>query len=152
MASNAHESAVEVLNQLIQVCRAGENGFQTAASAVKTLDVKELLKTYAAQRASFATELRCAVERLGGQPEEKHNFEALLHRGWINLKSVLTGGSDRAVLAECERGDASALEAYTAALQADLPEEVRSVVVRQSEHIKEACERVRALEACRARV
>ena len=39
-----------------------------------------------------------------------------LHRGWINLKSALTSGDDHAILAECERGEDSAVEEVSKAL------------------------------------
>ncbi len=152
MASTAEEPVVKALNQLIEICRDGQKGFETAASAVKTLDVKHLLQSYATQRACFATELQTEVERLGGQPQAGGSIEATLHRGWINVKSLLTGASDAAIMAECERGEEAALSAYEAALQVDLPEEVRTIVVRQLDHIKEGRDRVRALEAVRAKV
>jgi uncharacterized protein (TIGR02284 family) len=152
MTTAVPEPAVKTLNQLIEVCRDGQKGFETAAAAVKTLDVKQLLKSYATQRACFATELQSEVTRLGGQPQEAGSIEATLHRGWINIKSLLTGASDTAIVAECERGETAALDAYHAALKADLPEEARTVVARQLEHVQEARDRVHVLGEVRAKV
>jgi uncharacterized protein (TIGR02284 family) len=40
-----------------------------------------------------------------------------IHRGWTGLKAALTSGNDHAILAECERGEDRAIEAYKKALE-----------------------------------
>jgi uncharacterized protein (TIGR02284 family) len=52
--------------------------------------------------------------------------------------AALDGADDRAVVAECERGEAVALEAYRAALGGDMPANVRAMVERQFAEVKEA--------------
>ena len=143
MATN--EEAVKALNQLIETCKDGENGFRTAAGGVRTPDLKQLFNSYASQRALFATELQSEVERLGGEPEEGGSMAATLHRGWMNIKSLVTGHDEAAIVSECERGEDVAVQAYEEALKADLPLEVKSVVTRQFDQVKEAHGRVRAL-------
>jgi uncharacterized protein (TIGR02284 family) len=143
----ANEQAVKLLNSLIETCRDGEKGYAAAADAVKSFDLKKLLQCYAAQRALFATELQTEVQRLGGRPGEGGSLGGSLHRGWMNLKALVTGGSDCAVLAECARGDEAALKAYEEALKTDLPSEVREILQRQQAHTKEAHTRARALAA-----
>jgi uncharacterized protein (TIGR02284 family) len=68
-----------------------------------------------------------------------------LHRGWINLKSALTGGDDHAILAECERGEDSAVEEYKKALDEDLSPSLYELVSRQYSDIKAAHDRIRNL-------
>ncbi len=143
MATN--DDTISTLNGLIEVCKDGENGFRTAAEGVKTADYKTLFSTYAQQRAQFASELQAEVRRLGGDPEKTGSIAASLHRGWINIKSTVTGEDEGAVLAECERGEDSAVSNYQDAMKANLPADVSSVVQRQYAQIKEAHDRVRAL-------
>jgi uncharacterized protein (TIGR02284 family) len=68
-----------------------------------------------------------------------------LHRGWIDLKSALTGGDEHAILAECERGEDSAVEQFQKAVEDDLPPALQEVVSRQYGEIKAAHDRIRDL-------
>lgn len=145
------DPVTETLNELIATCKDGENGFRAAADGVKSADLKALFNTYSAQRALFATELQAEVQRRGGLPEEGGSLAASLHRGWMNIKSLVTGHDDAAITTECERGEDVAVKTYEEALQADLPDDLRAVVRRQFEQVKEAHDRVRALEMAYAR-
>ena len=147
MASN--EEVISTLNNLIETCRDGQQGFQTAAAAVERGDLKQLFHTYSQQRAGFVGQLQDEVRRLGGDPENAGSVAATLHRGWIDLKAAVTGRDDAAILAECERGEDSAVSNYRDALGVDLPANVRSIVERQFGEVKEAHDRVRSLEKAR---
>ena len=144
MAPN--DDTISVLNNLIETCKDGQNGFQTAAEGVKNSELKTLFNKYSQQRAQFAAELQGEVRRLGGDPEKAGSVVATLHRGWINIKSAVTGEDESAVLAECERGEDSAVSNYQDALKANLPADVQSVVQRQFTQVKEAHDRIRSLE------
>ena len=139
------DDVISTLNNLIETCKDGENGFRTAAEGVKNSELKTLFNTYAQQRAQFAAELQAEVRRLGGDPETSGSVAAAIHRGWINIKSVVTGEDEHAVLAECERGEDSAVHNYEEALQSNLPGDVRDIVERQYRQIKEAHDRIRTL-------
>lgn len=137
--------AISTLNNLIETCKDGENGFRTAAEGVQKSNLKALFSNYSQQRAKFATELQSEVRRLGGDPEKTGSVAATLHRGWINIKSTVTGMDETAVLAECERGEDSAKKNYEEAVRENLPAEVKTVVQRQYMAIKEAHDRIRDL-------
>ena len=137
---------ISTLNNLIETCKDGQNGFQTAAEGVKNSELKTLFHTYAQQRAQFAGELQAEVRRLGGDPEKTGSIAATLHRGWIDIKSAVTGEDENAVISECERGEDSAVRNYQDAINAGLPGDVRSIVERQYTQVKEAHDRIRALE------
>lgn len=141
-----NENVISTLNNLIETCKDGEDGFRTAADGVKNSEFKTLFLTYSQQRAQFAAELQNEVRRLGGDPEERGSVAASLHRGWINIKSTVTGEDEGAVISECERGEDSAVRNYQAALNEDLPANLREIVERQYAQVKEAHDRVRALE------
>ncbi len=144
MASDTQ--VISTLNNLIQTCRDGEEGFRAAAVGVEDAELKELFDGYSRQRASFAGELKGEVRRLGGEPADAGSITGSFHRGWLGLKAALTGADERAVLAECERGEDSALAAYRAALGVDMPASIRTAVERQFAEVKEARERIRAME------
>lgn len=145
MADN--DNVISVLNNLIETCKDGQTGFQTAAEGITRSDVKSLFHQYSQQRAGFAGELQNEVRTLGGDPEQTGSVAATLHRGWINIKSAVTGSDENAVIAECERGEDSAVANYKDAIaDQTLPANVRSVVERQYAQVKEAHDRVRNLE------
>ncbi len=144
MADN--DNVISTLNGLIETCRDGQNGFQTAAEGVTNSELKTLFHGYAQQRAQFVGELQTEVRRLGGDPENMGSVAATLHRGWINIKSTVTGKDESAIIAECERGEDSAVSTYRDALDEDLPANIRTIVDRQYADIKQAHDRIRALE------
>ena len=138
-------SVVSVLNDLIETCRDGQEGFRCAAEDVKNAQLKARFTKYSEQRGRFVGELQHAVQRTDKEPETKPSFLGELHRGWINLKSALAGGDEHAILAECERGEDSAVAEYRKALEAELPANVAELVRRQSADVQAAHDRVRDL-------
>jgi uncharacterized protein (TIGR02284 family) len=144
MASN--EEVISTLNDLIETCRDGQNGFQTAADGIKNSELKELFYGYSQQRAQFVGELQDEVRHLGGDPENTGSVAATLHRGWINIKSAITGEDEGAIISECERGEDSAVSNYRDALNTDVPANVRQIIERQFSSVKQAHDRIRLLE------
>lgn len=133
------------LNNLIETCKDGQNGFQEAAEGVQDSSLKTVFYEYSQQRSKFAGELQTLVRELGGDPENSGSVAAALHRGWINIKSVVTGKDDQAILNECERGEDIAKKAYLDALGTNLPANVASVVQQQSDAVQQAHDKVRDL-------
>ncbi|MFL6536689.1 MAG: PA2169 family four-helix-bundle protein [Chthoniobacterales bacterium] len=139
---------VSTLNSLIETLKDGQEGFRQAAEAVKDGTLKSLFSEYSLQRAKFAGELQNEVIRSLGdsKPEETSSVSGALHRAWINLKSALTSGDDHAILAECERGEDSAISEYRKAIEDEnLSSPLRDIVSRQYTEVKAAHDRVKAL-------
>jgi len=61
--------------------------------------------------------LQTAVKALGGDPENSGSVAGALHRGWVDVKSLVTGKDEEAVLNEAERGEDHALKAYKEAIE-----------------------------------
>lgn len=140
-----NEDAISVLNDLIETCKDGEQGFRTAAEGVENSEIRTLFNMYAQQRARFGAELNNEVLRRGGDPAKSGHVSAAFHRGWIDIKQAVTGKSESAVVDECERGEDSAKANYEAALKKNLPSDLLSVVETQYEEVKDAHDRIRAL-------
>jgi len=141
------EPVIVVLIRLIETCKDGVNGYQTAARCVTNPDLKALFRSYAQQRDRYAAELQNEVLRLAGTLEKRPSLSGSLWRAWTNIKSLLNGGSDHAVMAECERGEDAARGAYQEALTHPLPPHVHALIERQFAGIKEAHDRVHSLDA-----
>lgn len=133
-----NEETIRHLNDLIEVARDGETGYQTAAAHVSDSHFQTVFADYAKQRAGFVRDLQAEVKRLGGTPEESGTFTAAVHRGWLDVKSVLTGGDAASLVAACETGEDSAKAAYERVVNLDISGEPRALIEKQWKQIQEA--------------
>jgi uncharacterized protein (TIGR02284 family) len=138
-----NKDVISTLNDLIETSKDGENGFRACADAVKSAELKSFFEVAAERCAQGASELQSKVRSLGGNPEQSGSMSGSLHRAWVDIKTAVTGKDDAAVLAECERGEDSAKRVYADALKKDLPADVRSIVERQYQGVRENHDRVR---------
>jgi uncharacterized protein (TIGR02284 family) len=138
---------ISTINGLIETLKDGQQGFREASEAVKDSQLKSLFSEYSLQRAKFAGELQNEAITLGDHdPEDSSSTAGAMHRAWINLKSAITSGDDHAVLAECERGEDSAVNEYKKAMETeDLSAPVRETISRQFTDVKNAHDRIKAL-------
>ena len=141
---------VSTINSLIETLKDGQEGFKQAAEAVKDSELKSLFQEYSQQRARFATELQSQARQFGEpKPEDSSSAAGAMHRAWINLKSVVTSGDDHAILAECERGEDSAVKEYKEAIEEGFSSPIRDIVSRQYTEVKDAHDRIKQLRDAR---
>jgi len=124
---------ISTLNDLIETCNDGEQGFKACVddASGRHPQLKAMLTIRQRTCASAAVELKELVRAQGGDPATGSTASGALHRGWLNIKTAITGKSDEAVLDECERGEDIAVARYKKALSKDLPAHVRVIVERQ---------------------
>jgi uncharacterized protein (TIGR02284 family) len=124
----------------------GELGYRTAAEYLHSSKLRIILTDQAIWRAQFAEELRAEVELLGGSPSNSGSVAASLHRGWLALKSAISGGDAKAIIAACETGEDSARASYEAATNSDfLPGATRSMVEAQLRAVDQSREWLREI-------
>lgn len=146
-----HSKTIDALNTLIETCRDGEQGFRTAAEGVTDPQVRSLFQQYAQQRGQCVRDLQLAVSKLGGTAENSGSVSGSVHRGWINIKSLVTGKDEHAIIAEAERGEDVAKAAFESALGEEMPSDTKALVQRMAAQVREAHDRVRAMEKTGAR-
>ena len=137
---------ISTLNSLIETLKDGEEGFRTAADGLTDPQAKAVFQQYSRERAQMAQELQAEVRTLGGDPEQAGSMSGSVHRGWINIKSVVTGKNDASIIAEAERGEDIAKNAYAEAIKTALPPSVSAIISRQAVKVREAHDRVRSME------
>lgn len=145
MASQATmktDETISVLNGLIEICRDGNQGYQEAAENIEGAQIKSFCLEQSRTRAQFLGELQQEVRSLGGEPDNVGSTAAAIHRAWIDVKSAL-GGGDGAIVAACETGEDFAVKEYEGALQKQLPANLRAVIERQYQSVKQAHDQVR---------
>jgi uncharacterized protein (TIGR02284 family) len=137
---------VGILRRLFEACRDGASGYRMAAGPARDAGLKFLFQAHAEQRARFATELQAELRRLGVRDRKSGPITEALHRGWAGVKAAVTGGSDEALLAACERAEDGTKKLFREALLHDLPTDVQALVRRQGEAVHEAYDRIRLSE------
>jgi len=145
---NNHE-VISVLNNLIETCTRGQNGFRNAAESIQNSEFRRLFNIFSQQRAQFITELQSEVHRVGGEASKSDEARTVPDKT-IPFRPAATkvaGIRDEAtVIAECQHEEETAVNDYQEALKADLPLDVQYVVKRQYMDIKDAFDRIRILQ------
>lgn len=137
---------VDHLNKLIAICKDGHAGYLAVARDAKDPELNELFGRLADQRAEFAARLQEIVRDLHCQPRQNASLTGAFHRGWINIRSAVAINDTHAALAECERGEDAAVEAYRKVLEeAPLDGELRTLISSQAIAIKDTHDEIRFL-------
>jgi uncharacterized protein (TIGR02284 family) len=136
---------VHLINHLIGTLKDGERGYKKASEAAKDPRLKSLFDSYAHQRVRFLAELRDAVRRLCPyEPYQTTSAVGAFHRVWINLRIAISR-DDRAILAECERGEDSAMHEYEKAVHNRLTSPMQELISHQYHEVKSAHDRIHYL-------
>jgi len=146
--TDINKESISVLNDLIETSKDGQEGFKTCAEDIKHPELKALFAKRATDCATAAAELQTAVKALGGDPEKSGSVGGALHRGWVDVKSLVTGKDEEAVLNEAERGEDHALKAYKEAIEKINKHNllgIRDLVERQFHGVQRNHDQVKAL-------
>jgi uncharacterized protein (TIGR02284 family) len=141
---NRDDDVIATLNDLIETCKDGEEGFRACADAVGNPQLKSFFKQKAQRCATGASQLQAKVRSLGGDPERSGSTTGAMHRAWVNIKAV-TGMDDHAILAECERGEGVAMRTYEKALEQDLTPDIRTLIAAQYREVRMNHDEVREM-------
>lgn len=139
-------NVLSTINNLIQTCKDGQEGFREASENVDDPELKHLLAEYSMQRSQFAGVLQNAALYLGDHdPKDSGSVGGAIHRGWINLKAAIAGRDRYKILSECEAGEDTAVKEYRKALELALPSDITATISEQFAEIQTAHDQIRAL-------
>ena len=147
MSTATNKSIRNVLSNLVQILHDGQEGFRKASEGVKDAQLKELFSRFSLQRAEFSGQLENELRNLGEEDpqDEGSTVAGTAHRVWIDLKAAITGNDAHAILAEAERGEDAAKDAYKNALAEELPAPLHELVSKQAAQVQKAHDEVKAL-------
>ena len=136
---------IETLNDLIETCKDGEQGFGTCAEHAESPQVRDVFQARAQDCREAARELQALVAGHGAEPEQHGSTLGAIERGWTAFVGTVAGHSDKRMLEAAERAEDSALGAYRKALKKELPPDVRMVVERQMAGVQRNHDQIRTL-------
>jgi uncharacterized protein (TIGR02284 family) len=144
--TTSDERALALLHALLQIGRESEAGYVTAERQVPDAKLWREFEPYRKQRTKIVRELEQRIRDLRGDPNAAPSTAAVLHRNWIRLRTQADSAPNHAVLAEVERGEAFAVEAYRQALKEhDIDAATRQLFEHQYEFVQAAHDRVKQL-------
>ena len=135
------------LNELLEKNYDAEKGYKLAAEKVKNSRLKSYFESRAKDRYDFGHELKSEIANFGGTPDKGTSVAGDIHRGWINLKTSLSGDKDEAVLEEAIRGEKASVEEYEEVLnESEIPASTANILMKQKNSITSALEEVKTME------
>ncbi len=138
---------LSVLKTLSDTLADSINGYRDAAQHVKSDQFRQMFTELADNRSQALSDLQGEVSRLGGSIDRDGSTLGHLHQRWLDLKAIITGHDDKAVINEVERGEDYLKEKFEAALKVDsLDASVRAPIERAYISVREGHDRVRDLK------
>jgi uncharacterized protein (TIGR02284 family) len=137
--------SVQVIQDLIDMCEDGEQGFRRCAERIARPELKRLFEARARECRQAADELAQLTGECASRPGTGGSVAGALHRGWVAVKGAVAGDHELAVLQECERGEDHALNRDQGAMHAALAPTVHEVIASQHEGVRRNHDQVRAL-------
>ncbi len=142
-----NQDQVSALNELIETTIDSITGFENSASDIKHERLRQIFRERADERQRVVEDLRSEVRRLGGDPEESGTFLGKAHQRFEDLKAAISGGDDKAIINEVERGEDYLKNKYETVLESGrLSGETRSVVERAYQSVRSGHDQVSQLK------
>lgn len=147
MTHHEHSDEISTLNTLIATTIDSITGYENSAKNIDSERFREIFRQRADERQKVVQELRGEVRRLGGNPEDDGSFMGKAHQRFEDLKAAITGGDDKSIINEVERGEDYLKEKFETALNADtLSGESRSVVERCYQSVRSGHDQISQLK------
>jgi uncharacterized protein (TIGR02284 family) len=145
MSQVSHDT--NTLNDLIATTYDSVEGYTEAAKNSDNQGFVAMFMARAEERQIVITTLRSEVTRLGGTPEDDGTMLGGAHRMFLNLKSVVTGRDDKAIVAEVEQGEDHIKHKFESAIaDTELSPEVMTVIRETFTSIKDGHDQMRDLK------
>lgn len=145
MSDTSHD--ISTLNSLIATTLDSVDGYSEAAKDSENTRFTALFTSRASERRAVATRLQQQVTTLGGNAEDDGTILAGAHRLFLNLKSVVTGSDDKAIINEVEAGEDHIKAKFEDALgDMELSPAVRALIEECYTSVKEGHDEMRDIK------
>ena len=143
-----NQTEIATLNTLIETLIDSVTGYEDAAA---NLDgdsrLQPMFRDRAIERQRVVEDLRTEVRRLGGNPEDSGTFLGKTHQRFLDLKAVVAGRDEKAIVNEVERGEDYLKGKFETALESsDLTGESRAAVEKAYQSVRSGHDQVSQLK------
>jgi uncharacterized protein (TIGR02284 family) len=146
-SSSNNSGVVDTLKEVGKIIRDSEEGYRHSANDIDDWQLRSMFLELARVRSEQGDEIDRLLQRFGGEAVPKGgSTSGTLHRTFVDLKAAITGNNRQAVVNEVVRGESYAESVFDRALRADLPADVRQVVQRQHNSVRDSRDRVRRMQ------
>ena len=143
----ANEHDITVLNTLITTTIDSANGFERAAEDADVPQFVDLFREFGQERRQVIGRLQERVRTMGGTPNDDGSLKADLHRRWVDLRDAISGGGDKEIIEEVERGEDYLKAKYDTALSdTDLSPDTRASIEEAYRSVRAGHDRASALK------
>lgn len=142
------KETIEVLNDLVAINNDRITGYEKAIDETKDSDsdLKVLFASMIDESRKIRLALASEVQSLGGEYDRGTTASGKLYRAWMDVRAVFSGNDRHAVLANCERGEDAAQNAYKEALSGkDVPAYIRTMLEGQKQILRASHDKIRML-------
>jgi uncharacterized protein (TIGR02284 family) len=145
MAETTHD--ISTINSLIATTLDSVDGYTEAAKETQNTSFVTLFSGLAGERRDLIARLQQEVSALGGEPEDDGTVLAGAHRVFLNLKSVVTGHDEKAIIHEVEAGEDHIKAKYEDALaDRELSPAVLSLLASAYDSVKAGHDEIRDIK------
>ena len=146
-ATTTTKETIEVLNDLVAINNDRIAGYEKALDETKESDkdLKSLFTSMIDESRKLRLDLASEVQTLGGEYDRGTTASGKLYRAWMDVRAVFTGHDRHTVLANCERGEDAAQNAYKDALTENVPAYIRTLLNGQKQTLKASHDKVKSL-------
>lgn len=145
---NQHEKTVNVLQELNQFVNDRIEGYKHAAEATKDPAHRSYYNDLINESNQFSNEINRNISKFGGERQDSTTAKGKIFRGWMDVKSTITGSDEEAIIKSNLYGEEWAQKAYDDALEhrAELPENITQMIEKQKQASLTTYERLRQMK------
>lgn len=147
-ATTTSKETIEVLNDLVAINNDRIAGYEKAIEETKDTDrdLKALFTSMIDESRKIKLKLADEVQVLGGEYDRGTTASGKLYRAWMDVRAVFTGHDRHTVLANCERGEDAAQNAYNDALNDNnVPAYIRTMLEEQKRTLRASHDKIKSL-------
>ncbi|MCH8495433.1 MAG: PA2169 family four-helix-bundle protein [Balneolales bacterium] len=143
-----NDKTIAAINKLVEINNDRIEGYENAFKNTDETDLREIFSSFAQNSKKCQQELVSEINKLGGKATDGTTVSGKFFRGWMDVKSALTGKDRKAILESCEYGEEQADETYQKVL-GDEPEHMNpqqfSMIKEQHNMLKADQSKIRTM-------
>lgn len=146
---DSHKKLVALLTNLLEKNYDAEKSYKKAIEHTTKQKLKHFFRNQAVQKNHFATELDKQIHMLNEHPKAPSEGSPIekIHRFWIDFKTLWSKKDEEVILEECLRGERESLKEYEEKINTQvLPREIKTMLERQRDSIRETIYQLETLE------